>query len=53
VGDRLVILKGMQSAQRAMFASMSSEENAQEEEEEAEPMAIICYRLDSPATAKR
>jgi hypothetical protein len=52
VGDRLVVLKGLRSATRAMWASVSDEATT-EEEEEAEPMAIVCYRLDSPATAKR
>jgi outer membrane protein assembly factor BamB len=52
VGDRLVVLKGLRSAQRAMFASMSNDESAQEEEE-AEPMAIVCYRLEPQPTAKR
>jgi DNA-binding beta-propeller fold protein YncE len=51
-GDRLVVLKGLRSAQQAMFASMSDDQS-QQEEEEPEPMAIVCYRLDSPSTAKR
>ena len=51
VGDRLIVLTGFQSAQRAMYASMSDE--PAKEEEEAEPMGIVCYRLDAPATAKR
>jgi hypothetical protein len=52
VGDRLVVLRGLRSAQRAMYASMSDDASA-EEEEEAEPMAIVCYRLDPEPTAKR
>jgi hypothetical protein len=52
VGDRLVVLKGLRSAQRAMYAAMGSDD-AQAEEEEAEPMAIVCYRLDPQPTAKR
>jgi hypothetical protein len=52
VGDRLVVLKGLRSAQSAMYASMSNDES-QKEEEEAEPMAIVCYRLDPQPTAKR
>ncbi len=52
IGDRLVVLTGFRSAQRAMFASMSSEESTEEEDEEAEPMAIVCYRLDGQPTAK-
>jgi len=51
VGDRLVVLKGLRSAQRAMMAGMA--EDSAEEEEEAEPMAIVCYRLDPQPTAKR
>jgi hypothetical protein len=52
VGDRLVVLKGLRSAQRAMFASMS-DDPAAEEDEEAEPMSIVCYRLEPQPTAKR
>ncbi len=52
IGDRLVVLKGLRSAQRAMFAAMSSEET-KEEEEEAQPMEIVCYRLDPQPTAKK
>ncbi len=52
VGDRLVVLKGMRSAQRAMMAG-ASDDTAAEEEEEAEPMAIVCYRLEPQPTAKR
>jgi hypothetical protein len=52
VGDRLVVLKGLRSAQRAMRAAMSDEGSA-EEEGEAQPMAIVCYRLDPEPTAKR
>ncbi len=52
-GDRLIVLKGLRSAQRAMYASMSNDETADKEEEEAEPMEIVCYRLDPQPTAKR
>jgi len=52
VGDRLVVLTGLRSATRAMWASMSNEET-KEEEEEAEPMSIVCYRLEPQPTAKR
>jgi hypothetical protein len=51
VGDRLVVLKGLRSAQRAMMAGTA--EDSTKEEEEAEPMAIVCYRLDPQPTAKR
>ena len=51
VGDRLVVLKGLRSAQRAMMAGMAEDDKA--EAEEAEPMAIVCYRLDAQPTAKR
>lgn len=51
VGDRLVVLKGLRSAQRAMYAGMG--DDSSQEEEEAEPMSIVCYRLDAPATAKK
>ena len=50
-GDRLVVLKGLRSAQRAMYAGMDGD--SKQEEEEAEPMAIVCYRLDAPSTAKK
>ena len=50
-GDRLVVLKGLRSAQRAMYAGMDAD--SKQEEEEAEPMAIVCYRLDAPSTAKK
>lgn len=52
VGDRLVVLKGLRSAQRAMYASMSDDET-EKEVEEAEPMSIVCYRLDPQPTAKK
>ena len=51
VGDRLVVLKGLRSAQRAMMAGMAEDDS--DAEEEAEPMAIVCYRLDPQPTAKR
>jgi hypothetical protein len=51
IGDQLVVLKGLRSAQRAMMAAMGSE--GSEQEEEAEPMAIVCYRLDPQPTAKK
>ncbi|HXV12979.1 MAG TPA: 6-bladed beta-propeller [Candidatus Krumholzibacteria bacterium] len=51
-GDRLILLKGLRSAQRAMMAAMS-DDSAAEEEEEGEPMAIVSYRLDPQPTAKR
>jgi hypothetical protein len=51
-GDRLVVLKGLRAAQRALYAGMG-DDSSQDEEEEAEPMSIVCYRLDAPATAKK
>lgn len=52
IGDQLVVLKGLRSAQRAMMAAMGTDD-AEQEEEEAEPMAIVCYRLDPQPTAKK
>lgn len=51
-GDRLVVLKGLRAAQRAMYADTDGND-AGDDEEEAEPMSIVCYRLDAPATAKK
>jgi hypothetical protein len=50
VDDRLVVLKGLRSAQRAMYAAMDP--NAKQSDDDAEPMSIVCYRLDAPKTAK-
>ncbi len=52
LGDRLVVLRGLRSAQRAMYAAMGAGDS-EAKEEEAEPMAIVCYRLDPQPTAKR
>jgi hypothetical protein len=51
VGDHLFVLKELRAAQRAMFAG--EDEDVPAEEEEPEPMSIICYRLSPPAAAKR
>ncbi len=52
VGDHLFVLKELRAAQRAMFGG-DDEEQSQAEEEEAEPMSVVCYRLSPTAAAKR
>ena len=51
VGDHLFVLKELRAAQRAMFGS--EDEESQADEEEAEPMSVVCYRLTPTAAAKR
>jgi hypothetical protein len=51
VGDHLFVIRQLRSAERAMNADVEDETAA--EEEEAEPMSIVCYRLAPAATAQR
>jgi len=51
VGDHLFVLKELRAAQRAMAGG--DDEEGQAEEEEAEPMSVVCYRLTPTAAAKR
>lgn len=50
VGDNCFVLKELRAAQRAMFGG--DDEASAKEEEEPEPMSVVCYRL-SPTTAAR
>jgi hypothetical protein len=43
IGDRMYVLRHLNSASRAMFGD--GEEGAVEEDEELEPMEVVCYRL--------
>jgi 6-bladed beta-propeller len=50
VGDHMFVLKELRAAQRAMAGG---DEEQKAEEEDAEPMSVVCYRLSPTAAAKR
>jgi len=47
--DRFVVIRALSDARRAMFGS--SEEDAEEDEPEVDPLSVVCYRLPSLAPA--
>ncbi len=50
VGDRFYVVTGLRSARRAMFGMG---EGAETEEEEDEPMTLVCYGLGPAARAEK
>ncbi|MEZ4649830.1 MAG: 6-bladed beta-propeller [Candidatus Eisenbacteria bacterium] len=44
--DHLIVIKELNAARRAMFGS-SSEEGAEQDELEIDPLSVICYRIPS------
>lgn len=49
-GDRLIIVKGFRGARRAMFAGLTG---GDDEEEELEPLSVVCYDLSRIVSAGR
>jgi hypothetical protein len=49
-GDRLIIVKGFRGARRAMFAGLTGGED---EEEEVEPLSVVCYDVSRIVSAGR
>jgi len=47
--DRLVIVKGYRASRKAMFAGLTGGEG--EEEEEVEPLSVVCYDLSRIVSA--
>ncbi len=48
-GGRLFVIKEFAAAQRAMFGRESEEDDDADFEVDAEPMSVICYKLDQTA----
>ena len=51
-GDRMIVVKGLRSSRRAMYAGLTGG-NDNDDEEEAEPMSVICYDLSNIVSARQ